>query len=246
MEELLRGAQEAPPVENKSRWSPYVDNAGTVIAIAGKDFVVVGGDTRLSLGYQILHRNESKILQLTSKCAIASSGMKTDIARLHKMLKHHITTYKQKYQEEPSTEALAQLLSNTLYYRRFFPYYTFNLLVGLKEDGTGGVYGYDAIGSYDKIMYGAQGSGQELLIPVLDSQLKGHNHLVPEYPTDSSFVTNMVKDVMNSCAERDIHTGDAVEIMVITKTGVTTVKEKLRSDQVVKIKANLHLQIVDN
>jgi 20S proteasome subunit beta 6 len=50
-------------------------------------------------------------------------------------------------------------LSNTLYGKRFFPYYTFNLLVGLDENNDGVIYGYDAVGSFDKLKYGVMGSG---------------------------------------------------------------------------------------
>ncbi len=35
-----------------------------------------------------------------------------------------------------SASALAQLLGNNLYYKRFFPYFTWNLCVGLDPEGT--------------------------------------------------------------------------------------------------------------
>ena len=56
------------------------------IAIAGKDFVVVAADTRISLGFNILSREHSKTTRLTDKCVITSSGMVADIETLHKNL----------------------------------------------------------------------------------------------------------------------------------------------------------------
>jgi 20S proteasome alpha/beta subunit len=44
--------------------------------------------------------------------------------------------YQHSHNRPMSVSAAAQLLSNTLYYKRFFPYYTFNLCAGLDEQGN--------------------------------------------------------------------------------------------------------------
>ena len=72
-----------------------------------------------------------------------------------------------------SSAAAAQLMSVTLYYRRFFPYYAFCMIAGLDEQGKGAVYGYDAVGSFKRDEYGAMGSGQNFVMPILDN-LIGH------------------------------------------------------------------------
>jgi 20S proteasome subunit beta 6 len=80
--------------------------------------------------------------------------MVADIETLHKHLIAKIKTYERTFKKTPSVESIAQLLGNTLYGRRFMPYYAFNLLCGLSQSGQGIVYGYDAIGSFDKLTYG--------------------------------------------------------------------------------------------
>ena len=139
------------------------------LAIAGKDFCLVAADTRISQGYNILSREHSKTTKLTESCVITSGGMVADIETLHKLLIAKVKTYERTFKKSPSVESLAQLLGNTLYSRRFMPFYAFNLLCGLDKNGAGIVYGYDAIGSFDKLTYGVQGSGSELGAPILDN-----------------------------------------------------------------------------
>jgi 20S proteasome subunit beta 6 len=70
--------------------------------------------------------------------------------------------YQHDHRRPMSCEAAAQMLSNTLYFKRFFPYYAFNLCAGLDAQGQGAVYTYDAVGSYERCGFGCQGSGVAL------------------------------------------------------------------------------------
>ena len=67
------------PVRER-RFSPYVDNHGSVVAIAGADFVVVASDTRLSgSGYSILTREQPKLFELSESTVLASTGCWCDV-----------------------------------------------------------------------------------------------------------------------------------------------------------------------
>lgn len=191
---------------------------------------MIAADTRISQGYSILSRDYRRTTQLTAKCAITSSGMVADIDALHKNLITKIKVYERQHRRQPDTESLAKLLSNTLYGRRFMPYYTFNLLCGLTREGAGVVYGYDAIGSFDSLTYGAQGTGVSMAAPLMDNQFVGHNHLVTKLAEDRQHVEDVAKDVINSIAERDIYTGDGVELCLIDSTGIHFKREAVRRD----------------
>jgi hypothetical protein len=70
-----------------------------------------------------------------------------------------------------SVQSIAQAAAIKLYSRRFFPYYTFNILGGLDEHGKGAVYSYDPVGSFEREEFRAGGSAATLLQPFLDNQV---------------------------------------------------------------------------
>lgn len=209
-------------------FSPYVNNGGTTIAVAGPNFCVIGADTRLSSGYSIHTRNFTKAIQLTPKCVLATSGMQADTLQLQKVLKYRIEMYEHQNGKTPSTPAIAQLLSNTLYYRRFFPYYTFNVLGGVDDNGVGVVYSYDAIGSFELVPYSSSGTGQTLIQPFLDNQIGWKNNTKPVGSAQD--VKTLLEDAFSAAGERDIYTGDSADIWVVTPEGIERHLHQLKKD----------------
>ena len=71
--------------------------------------------------------------------------------------------------------------------------------------------------------------------PVLDKQLKASSPLVlPPKPSVTSVdlekALDLVKDAFTAAGERDIYTGDQVEIWVIQKGGITKEILQLKAD----------------
>ncbi|CAD2098999.1 proteasome subunit beta type-1, putative [Plasmodium vinckei] len=212
------------------RWNPYVDNGGTVIGLTGKDYVILAGDTRLSLSYSIYTRNCPKISKITDKCIIGSSGMQSDIKTLHSLLQKKIQLFYLEHSHYPSVHVIAKLLCVTLYSRRFFPYYTFNILAGIDENGKGVLYSYDAIGSYYQSTHACTGSGSSLILPILDNRVEQKNQLIKNMDFNLGDDINFVKDAMTSATERDIYTGDQAEIYIIDSLGINTTLLDLKKD----------------
>ena len=223
-------AARPPPLAPRRPPTRYEFNGGTILAVAGDDYVVLGADTRLSTGYSILSRRVSKAVSLTSTCVIGSGGCYTDIQTLHKNLQIRSAMYKHDHACEMGSAQVAQLLSTTLYGRRFFPYYAFNIVAGIDAAGKGVVYTYDAIGSFEPKTYAAQGSGQKLIIPVLDNLVGHKNRLDAQAKRSLEDTVELVKDSFITAGERQINTGDAIELFLITKDGIETRVFELKKD----------------
>lgn len=77
----------------------------------------------------------------------------------------------------------------------------------------------------------AGGSASSLIQPLLDNQVNFKNQAgVEAQPLPLDRVLKIVKDAFTSATERDIYTGDSVEIWVIKKSGVTMESYPLKKD----------------
>lgn len=212
-------------------FSPYDFNGGTVLAISGEDYALIATDTRLSQGFSIHSRDSPKTYPLSSGTVLGCCGFHGDVLTLTKVLGARLQIYEKDHLKPMPTPSVAAMLSTILYYRRFFPYYTHNIVAGLDDQGKGCVYSFDPVGSYEREVYRAKGSASAMLQPLLDNQIGGKNqqgHTIGPMPVKKCIA--MVKDVFTSAAERDIYTGDSIIISVVTKDGIKSEQFPLRKD----------------
>ncbi|XP_064616188.1 proteasome subunit beta type-1-like [Liolophura sinensis] len=215
----------------QAHFSPYAFNGGTVLAIAGEKFAVVASDTRLSEGFSIHSRETPKTYQLTETTVLGLCGFHGDALTLKKILDARLMMYEHEHNKQMSTSAIAAMISTILYYRRFFPYYVYNIVAGIDDEGKGCVFSFDPVGSYERESYRAGGSASSMLQPLLDNQIGYKNQEgVKHVKLSQEKAVALVKDVFISAAERDIYTGDAILINVITAKGVKCEDFQLRRD----------------
>ena len=206
-------AQAPLSLHGKREWSPYEINGGNVLAYAHKDLLVLAGDTRLSRGYSILKRDATKMHRLTEHTYILSAGMFADYTNLWKLMDERIKLYQLNLEKTPTTSAIAAMLAKILYEKRFFPFYAFNIIAGLDDNGEYVIYSYDAVGSYDKHEIRTLGDSSDMIQPLLDNQFTAYNSIQKPPRKSPDEIVEIIVDAFQCAAERDITCKDGVEVM---------------------------------
>jgi len=208
------------------QFNPYAENGGTILAIAGADFTVIAGDTRQSEGYNIQTRYAPKVFRLTDRAVLAVNGFAADGNMFVKKVKQRLEWYQHNYGKEMPLRSIARLIQTMLYARRFFPYYVYNILGGIEDDGTGAVYSFDPVGSYEREACRAAGAAQSLVQPFLDNQIYFKNQTAApgfSHPAHLPLpdVLSIVIDSFTSATERHIEVGDGLEMYIVLAQGRT-------------------------
>jgi len=215
------------------QFNPYSENGGTILAIAGQDFSVIAGDTRQTEGFNIQTRYAPKVFRLTDKAVLAVNGFAADGNMFVKKVKQRLEWYRHAHAKDMPLRAIARLIQTMLYAQRFFPYYVYNILGGIEDDGTGAVYSFDPVGSYERETCRAAGAASSLIQPFLDNQIYFKNQTTPPgvaaHPTHLPLarVIALVTDSFTSATERHIEVGDGLEMYIVLAPGAARAQQGL-------------------
>jgi 20S proteasome subunit beta 6 len=165
----------------------------------------------------------------SSPVLIGSSGCSADCEMLKRNIRSDLRAAKYFTQCTAQVGEVALLLSQMLYSRRGFPYYSFCVTAGLNDKDEGHVFVYDAIGSYEQVAVAATGSGRELLQPILDRKFRAivadkADRLqkwgnIPSFQVDATKedAISILLEGYRAVSEREISVGDAVVFCILEK-----------------------------
>jgi 20S proteasome subunit beta 6 len=146
---------------------------------------------------------------------IASAGCSADCQELQRVIRADLRAATYMGNTQASTSQVATLLSQMLYLRRGFPYYSFCVVSGMDEQEGPQAFVYDAIGSYEQVAVASSGTGREALQPILDRTFSTKEGRQVTGTADQAVQT--LYHAYRSVSEREIAVGDKLVLCVTEK-----------------------------
>jgi len=186
----------------------------TTLGLACKDGVVLASEKRMSLGYMIMSKASKKVFKITDKIGAGCAGLTSDFQVLVRQVQALSRLYKLENRREITVKAAAKLVSTILFSKRWLPYITQTIIGGFDKEGSS-IYTLDLFGSLIKDDFAAVGTGAKVAIGVLESKYKSN--------ISTEVGEKIAISAVKSAIERDIASGNGIDILTITSEGV---KEK--------------------
>ncbi|MBI2655764.1 proteasome subunit beta [Candidatus Woesearchaeota archaeon] len=194
----------------------------TTIGIVCKDGLVLAADKRATSGYLIAWKKFDKIIPITSTIAVTVAGTVSDVQLLVKYLKAELKLKDLRTGRDTTVKEASSLLANFVYnnIRKF------SLIPGISHFIVGGVdssgfhlYDLSPDGSIVEVDdYISSGSGSVMVFGVLETLYK--KGLSVEEGV------KLAAKGINAAVQRDIASGNGIDIVTITKDGVKKVFSK--------------------
>jgi len=194
----------------------------TTIGLICKDGIVLAADKRASAGYLVAEKKMDKILPITDDIAVTTAGSVSDVQMLLKLIKAQIKLVSYRRNKDLTVKEATNLLASMVYsaVRRpsMVPSIT-GFLVGGQDPEGFHLYEVGIAGSIIKsVDYKAAGSGMEFALGVLESSY------TKDLPLKEAI--KLAVKAVNTAIQRDIASGNGIDVVTITKEGQRRVLEK--------------------
>jgi proteasome beta subunit len=185
---------------------------GTAVGLKTRDGVVLATDKRVTYDGFVLSKQAKKVYMITGRTGVAFAGLLGDVGYLTKLLKLESKYYELKVGRDIKTRSLAKVLSLILYNYKLFPMFTEIIVGGYDEEGAS-LFILDPVGSLIEEKYAAVGSGAQLAL----------GYIEPKYREDLTLeeAEKIAVEAIKTVIERDVLSGDGVDLVVITREGYT-------------------------
>lgn len=194
-----------------------VDLGTTLLAVNYKDGVVVGADTRTSVGSYVSNRFAFKIAPILNRAVICRSGSAADTQNLVEEVRWTVQSRYYRYDTQisdvPTTtlSQIAHLLRNLI--RESSSEVKASLICAGYEDGKGKIYSIAPSGLLleEKRGYALSGSGSTFITGLVDQTYR------PDMTQEEA--TNFVVQAIRRAIERDGSSGGFVRLYVLNREG---------------------------
>lgn len=184
----------------------------TTVGIMCSDGVVLASEKRVSYGNFVMSRAGKKVFKISEHIGAACAGLVSDMQILAREAGVYASLFKMEAGRPMSVKAAAKVMSNLLFNSRLLPLITETIIGGVDDEGPS-LYVLDIMGSTIPDKYAAVGSGAEVAIGVLEEAYK-----------DGMTVEDgkgLAIKAIKSAISRDAMSGDGIDLLIITKNGIS-------------------------
>jgi proteasome beta subunit len=184
----------------------------TTVGVVCRDGVILGTDTRATMGNYVASKRVKKVYKITENLAMTIAGGVAVAQRVVEILKINSRLYELEKNRTIPVKSAARLVSNLLFSNREVGNpLPMQALVGGFDDSGPYVFNLDPYGSLTEEKMVSTGSGSPFAYGVLESQYK-------EDATLDEMLPIVVKAV-DSAMKRDVASGDSFDVAVIDDSG---------------------------
>lgn len=196
----------------------------SLVGIVCTEGVVMAGDRKATAGSIVMDKNAKKVVVINDYLVISGTGVSSDIELSRKLIKAELKLKSLRDKQRPTISEAANLIA-MMNYRNIrqpamIPFIAGLMVGGINENGTAELYSIEPAGSVKKIDdFDANfSSGMPYILGMLEKN----------YTKELSIkeATKLAIEAIQAATERDTASGYGVDVVTITKDGITQVSKQ--------------------